>query len=1793
MAEVRAGVRIKQPAVRSGGPPLSIRGQYGQFSFDYVIEEGANQEVTFNDCFLPQVNNFLQGLSSTVLVYGAGQTGKTYTLEGGPPASRTEGAMPRALHAIFKNLQAVPKHRYKLYITYCALSAGMEAQMVDLLAPGSAPVSLKDVSATSALARLLHYQAASHEDIYEVLRQGRMSRAAAFTSSSGSPNQAGGGGGGGYGRSVRPLTAAAHVMLNVQLSGWSASGEQLATNLTFVELAAPEAKVRGGPGSGMRTIRGSHACKRPADEAHCILKGKLAESRSQEGTGKVFARPAPPPQDMMGYPAPADSGLTRSLSLAYASLTAVLTALRAEGGREESPSRGHSHVPWRDSPLTRWLKAAADTLATLAYVQRLRSGGPRGALLVTATWDAAGGSAPGFGAAAEQQELQHSLLQRAAERERERFGSPIQMAPSLDTRYTSAPAGPASTHTHRSASHPRGAGVPLAPGGGAAASLRASLAQATPSSATPRSHVSSPPRRDPEPQGQPGPVQPLRASDLLPPGAASTTRGLPSQPSSSYYISQQQQQQQQQQQLQLQQQQQLAGGRLGTAGGGGGFGGRVAAAGGGGGNASSGVNAALDALGRQVEQLRAELGAEKRETQRLKAEVSHLESANRSAGDLAAAHAAVAQGELRNRVEALGKQLETSEGAKQLLVRRVQQLQEQQGSVLEIQAESSVLEAQVRALQDSLEAARSGHGSVSGQLADARAAAEMLRQDRDRLQRQNHELSDKLQAQVRSLSEETSRLRAQAMEAAGQVEAEQVARRGAEGALAQLRLQVEGSRGAEGSALQQAAALAAQVKELSAALEGVRAERNKLQEAKWRSDERAEQLGLEMEGGQTQRAKLEMEARAAATKSEGDLRSAIIVAEGLKVELANARAQLEGAKQELRTAQLAAEDSTRRESSTHTDLQEMESLLRELDRDLEVQVNPVWRQLRSERADSLFGVPESGALAPARRWRPVVQALVGVIKRNAIESERQSQSLEQTRERNSALEAQAARNSELASTLAAHQQLKAAQLSELEENRRGVALLDQALGEANRECERLHRQLEELSAAHKAFTAEAHAREARMQSHAAERETSLQVADREERLRSAMAEHDKRTHALAAEWEERLRAQVAERDARLRNAVMDGDARLQAVAADGEARVAAVAAEGEARLSLIVRERDAHLDQVVAEADARYREAVSERDARLAALSSEREALQRQLTSQGALHAEDKQERDVLRLRAHARDQLLHVVWGEVRAAQAACLSGGATPPRSPRGAAASSQSSPATAGMALLAAAEHEAGLDWAEPLYQERMLRALATVRVQVGKLQAELGALRSSSSLADDLSAQLGATRGRLAEAQRSLELLTSRAAGLEAELRNEQAGRASLHQQLASGEAAAVALQASLGEARSTMASLQEEAAVLAKSRDTWKDTATHQEAQLREMYADGEMRANELSRLRVESQAATTEASGSSARVRLLESQLQDAQSQLDTLSARLSATDKALADANTRAASLNGQLVLADSESRLRAQELMSRVQAAEDGEKVAKASAKDVMERLEGRLRDAGDQGSRLVAELDTLRGERNEAQLKADELQREALEARARLTDAEHVSRQLHRVMAERDALQEQVNGLRNAHAQGHEDVRGLRRQLDSAQEQLQRLSEEKTRLAAQVEGQRLEAIMGSMAPRTGGRIGALARPGGEAGFQQAAEAQRVAPPPFSRSYPAPYYGPPSVGASPTVARGPGAYAGPPAVPFSPPIAAAGSAYDGGGLRLGAPQGAGHVGAYGGEDPLAVRVHVRSSPPLMSGLR
>ena len=108
-----------------------------------------------------------------------------------------------------------------------------------------------------------------------------------------------------------------------------------------------------------------------------------------------------------------DDALQRGLARAYTSLASVLLALRSSSHlraalRGAAADAAGAHVPWRDSPLTKWLRprlatsasvvvlatvapgvdCAAETLATLNYVSRFRSPAAGGGVLVKPSWDA-------------------------------------------------------------------------------------------------------------------------------------------------------------------------------------------------------------------------------------------------------------------------------------------------------------------------------------------------------------------------------------------------------------------------------------------------------------------------------------------------------------------------------------------------------------------------------------------------------------------------------------------------------------------------------------------------------------------------------------------------------------------------------------------------------------------------------------------------------------------------------------------------------------------------------------------------------------------------------------------------------------------------------------------------------------------------------------------------------------------------------------------------------------------------------------------------------------------------------------------------------------------------------------------------------------------------------------------------------------------------------------------------------------------------------------------------------------
>lgn len=176
-------------------------------------------------------------------------------------------------------------------------------------------------------------------------------------------------------------------MLTLQLDSYAADKALLSTNqLSFVELAAPEAKVsrkQCGVKSSNVIISSPHmpiVLARPVPESYG--HGLTFPSGLTTSCCMLLQDPLG-----IGRQSNSDNANARSLAMAYNSLSKVLTALRhsapaaataqafsataaalAIGGLGQQQLQ---HVPWRDSPLTRWLQErlhAASAITLLGTV---------------------------------------------------------------------------------------------------------------------------------------------------------------------------------------------------------------------------------------------------------------------------------------------------------------------------------------------------------------------------------------------------------------------------------------------------------------------------------------------------------------------------------------------------------------------------------------------------------------------------------------------------------------------------------------------------------------------------------------------------------------------------------------------------------------------------------------------------------------------------------------------------------------------------------------------------------------------------------------------------------------------------------------------------------------------------------------------------------------------------------------------------------------------------------------------------------------------------------------------------------------------------------------------------------------------------------------------------------------------------------------------------------------------------------------------------------------------------------
>jgi hypothetical protein len=73
-----------------------------RYTFDKIHDAETDQATLFNDVVKPLVNDFLHGKNGLFFVYGASNSGKTYTVHG---TDDNPGVIPRVLSSIFASIK--------------------------------------------------------------------------------------------------------------------------------------------------------------------------------------------------------------------------------------------------------------------------------------------------------------------------------------------------------------------------------------------------------------------------------------------------------------------------------------------------------------------------------------------------------------------------------------------------------------------------------------------------------------------------------------------------------------------------------------------------------------------------------------------------------------------------------------------------------------------------------------------------------------------------------------------------------------------------------------------------------------------------------------------------------------------------------------------------------------------------------------------------------------------------------------------------------------------------------------------------------------------------------------------------------------------------------------------------------------------------------------------------------------------------------------------------------------------------------------------------------------------------------------------------------------------------------------------------------------------------------------------------------------------------------------------------------------------------------------------------------
>ncbi|KAI8593953.1 P-loop containing nucleoside triphosphate hydrolase protein, partial [Geranomyces variabilis] len=346
-------------------------GSAKSFTYDHVFDTLSTQEEVYEGCCRPLVDRFLEGFNATILAYGQTGSGKTHSMGTGLEAAAepgNEGIVPRAIYYLFDKLQsqanASPEgFKYEVFVSFLEL---YNEEIVDLLLPRAKDGSTAANSSALSIREdgtgkirwygIKEQPVSSPEELLDVLEKGSLCRTTGSTDMNASSSRS-------------------HAIFSVILKQqkWSTGPGQAVSTESLAVTPHEEADAVSGqepanevadptshPGGSFQTTSSKfHFVDLAGSER---LKRTNAEGdRKKEGI---------------------------SINQGLLALGNVISALGDDARRS-----ANSHVPYRDSKLTRMLQDSlggnsqtlmlacvspsdtnyAETLNTLNYANRARN----------------------------------------------------------------------------------------------------------------------------------------------------------------------------------------------------------------------------------------------------------------------------------------------------------------------------------------------------------------------------------------------------------------------------------------------------------------------------------------------------------------------------------------------------------------------------------------------------------------------------------------------------------------------------------------------------------------------------------------------------------------------------------------------------------------------------------------------------------------------------------------------------------------------------------------------------------------------------------------------------------------------------------------------------------------------------------------------------------------------------------------------------------------------------------------------------------------------------------------------------------------------------------------------------------------------------------------------------------------------------------------------------------------------------------------------------------------------------